>query len=478
MSSQTWFDLGSRRILQIGCGAIGGTMLSLYMRHFTFQPKQIMVIDMREDAIKDASVQYPDIRFFHKKVTRENVKRILEKLLRPGDLLLDLAWYLDTLTLTEWCHDHNVLFVNTAVETWEEDECALDDKACQTLYSRQLVIRDRVKEWSTDKTPTAILTHGANPGWVSHAVKMGIADWVAHLIKQHPEDKSVRKAASAVVAKQYNEAAMHLGIQVIHIAERDTQVSSIPKRTNEFVNTWSPMGFVEEATAPAELGWGTHETLKQGVNHYKQGPRNQVYFDTMGMNTMVRSWVPSGDIAGMVVRHEEAFSISEYLTVTSHGKAVYRPTVHYAYMSCGESIASLYEMQAAGYSKPKEERVLKGDMILEGSDELGCFMMSKHWGCWWIGSLLNKQEADALLEGQSATVLQVASSVLSSLVYAFHHPQLGMVHPDQLDPLEIMQYVTPYLGRFVSFPKDWKPKVVRNKSFEDHPDWVIQKLLI
>jgi homospermidine synthase len=46
---------------------------------------------------------------------------------------------------------------------------------------------------------------------------------------------------------------------VIHIAERDTQVSAIPKEPGEFVNTWSIDGFVGEGAQPAELGWGTHE---------------------------------------------------------------------------------------------------------------------------------------------------------------------------------------------------------------------------
>ena len=35
----------------------------------------------------------------------------------------------------------------------------------------------------------------------------------------------------------------------------------------------------------------------------------------MGMNTMVVSWVPNYCIHGMVVRHGEAFSISDRLTV-------------------------------------------------------------------------------------------------------------------------------------------------------------------
>ena len=49
------------------------------------------------------------------------------------------------------------------------------------------------------------------------------------------------------------------GVKAIHIAERDTQVSTIPKDRTNSVNTWSVDGFVSEGSQPAELGWGSHE---------------------------------------------------------------------------------------------------------------------------------------------------------------------------------------------------------------------------
>ncbi len=48
---------------------------------------------------------------------------------------------------------------------------------------------------------------------------------------------------------------MNLGVRVIHIAERDTQIANIPKQAGEFVNTWSVDGFIGEGSQPAELGW-------------------------------------------------------------------------------------------------------------------------------------------------------------------------------------------------------------------------------
>ena len=53
--------------------------------------------------------------------------------------------------------------------------------------------------------------------------------------------------------------AMETGIKVIHCSERDTQISRSPKKVDEFVGTWCIEGLREEGTAPAEIGWGTHE---------------------------------------------------------------------------------------------------------------------------------------------------------------------------------------------------------------------------
>lgn len=70
-----------------------------------------------------------------------------------------------------------------------------------------------------------------------------------------------------------------------------------------------------------------------------------------GVNTKVRSWVPSlvdgaeGDIIGMVIRHGEAFSMSDYFTVySSNNEPIYRPTVHYAYVPSDETVNSLEEV--------------------------------------------------------------------------------------------------------------------------------------
>jgi homospermidine synthase len=81
-------------------------------------------------------------------------------------------------------------------------------------------------------------------------------------------------------------------------------------------------GLHEEGIAPAEMGWGTHEKWTPAHAEVpNEGPKNQLFLKQCGMNTWVRSFVPGHQILGMVIRHGEALSISEHLSVYSQDKS-------------------------------------------------------------------------------------------------------------------------------------------------------------
>jgi len=256
---------------------------------------------------------------------------------------------------------------------------------------------------------------------------------------------------------------MELGVKVIHVSERDTQISSRPKEVGEFLNTWSPEGFYEEGVAPAEMGWGTHErTLPPNALEHLDGPQNQILLKSKGMNTTVRSWVPmpnphSGDIIGFVIRHGEAYTISDHLTVRDdNGKAIYRPTVHYAYRPSDPAVASLEELRINHYQMHHRMRVMSDD-IISGQDILGCLLMGHDYKSWWIGSLLDIHEARELVPHQNATTLQVAISVASTVQWMVKNPKKGVCVPDDLPHDEILQECWPWLGPCVSKPVNWSP---------------------
>jgi homospermidine synthase len=470
------------RILMLGCGSVGQCALQLVRRHIDMPPERITVMDFEDVRPKIEDSLRAGVRFRQSRLTRTNYMATLGELVGSGDIIIDLSWNVETYDLLAWCGEHDVRYLNTSLEEWDpygdiENKSPYE----RSLYSRQMRIRllkDRLNSQS-NRSPTAIIDHGANPGLVSHFTKRALLEIATTMLEERrPIGAGIDRAAfekliadaEAQVAGSFARLSHATGTKVIHISERDTQVSSQPKAVNEFVNTWSIEGFYEEGTAPAELGWGTHERrLPKNAHTPIGGPGNQIFLAQPGIRTLVYSWVPSGGpIIGMVVRHAESFTISDHLTVwddTLEGqRAVYRPTVHYAYMPCDNALLSLHELAMHNFTLQPTLRIMS-DEITAGMDELGVLLMGHGLTGWWTGSQLDIDETRRLVQGQNATTLQVAAAVLGGLVFMIGNPCKGILVPDELPHREILEVAAPYLGPCPSVQTDWTPLQSRSNLF-------------
>ena len=461
------------RLLVLGCGGVGKCTIPLLVRHLEMPPEKITVLEMedRRESIADSLAK--GVNYVQERITPDRYQEQLARFVGQGDLIVDVTWNLDTVALLDWCHHNGVRYINTSVEVWDPYE-RFDEKPTTelTLYHRQMQLRKLIAGWKKKKGPTAVLDHGANPGLVSHFTKMALLDIGNKLCSEKPTDHRVPAIQDAMSSGMFNRLAMLLGVKVIHISERDTQITNQPKQVGEFVNTWSVEGFYEEGIAPAEMGWGTHEKkLPPDARVHHSGPRNQICLARMGINTWVRSWVPCGEIVGMVIRHGEAFSISDRLTVLGEdGTPIYRPTVHYAYCPCDSAIASLHEVKMMNYEMQSRWRIM-GDDIVSGRDELGCLLMGHDFKSWWIGSLLDIEESRQLVPHQNPTTLQVASSVLGAVFWMIRNPNEGVKLPDDLPHEEVMAVARPYVGPFISQQVDWAPTNYRDVAAAHSPDF-------
>lgn len=455
------------RVLVLGCGAVSRCVQPLILRHFDMDFKRLTVMDF-----EDLSGSIPDTlaagaTFVQEYITPHNYAEVLDKQLGSGDLLIDLAWNIDTGDLVQWCHDHNVLYINTSVELWDPyANAAHTPPTDRTLYVRHLSLRKRARSWR-EPGPTIVVEHGANPGLVSHWAKVALEDVAKAILKRRTTRDREDLLEQYLGEGDYPRLAMMTETKVIHISERDTQISNRPKEVGEFVNTWSVSGFHEEGIAPAEIGWGTHERrLPPGAQKHLYGPGNQICLSQMGVNTFVRSWVPTSDeILGMVVRHGEAFTLSDYLTVWEDDIPIYRPTVHYAYLPTDAAMASLHEMKMSAYKLQDRVRIMNDD-IVSGMDELGVLLMGHDLDSWWVGSQLDIAEARRLVPGQNATTLQVAASLLGALNWMIRNPRKGLLVPDQLPHRDVLAVANPYLGPCPSVHSDWTPIKNRADPFE------------
>ncbi|HZY06703.1 MAG TPA: saccharopine dehydrogenase C-terminal domain-containing protein [Ilumatobacteraceae bacterium] len=460
------------RVLVLGCGSVAQCTLPLLIRDLEIEPARITIVDMVDNRARVADSIARGVTYQQDQVTPENLDDFLLARVGPGDLLLDLAWNIDNPTILQWCRDHGVRYLNTSVELWNPyDELASTHPLDRTLYVRHMDIRRMIAGWGDNNGATAVLEHGANPGLVSHFTKQALTEIVtAMLAGGRAADPAALEQALA--DEDYAMLAMLSGTKVIHISERDTQISDVPKAVDEFVNTWSVDGFYEEGIAPAELGWGTHEKRlpPNGHVHHGYGPCNQICIAKPGMETWVRSWVPAGEIRGMVIRHGEALTISDHLTVWgADGNARYRPTVHYAYCPADAAINSVLELRMRNWEMQTRQRILN-DEITSGRDELGVLLMGHPFRSWWTGSLLSIDEARAVVPNQSATTLQVAGSIIGCVTWMIEHPNEGVCVPDDLPWRDVLKVANRYLGTMHSGAADWDPLTTRNDLFAGFAD--------
>lgn len=447
------------RLHLIGLGSIGQAMLPLLLRHLDITPAQISVLAASERAA--AVAREYGLDFHARRLTRDNYRQVLEPQLQAGDFLLNLSVDVASLALIELCHERGALYLDASIEPWAG---AYIDPALTPSQRSNYALREAALAWGRAHPggPTALLTQGANPGLASAFVKQALLDLA--------RDSGLAHAAPSLPA-DWARLAQQLGVKVIHVAERDTQLGPVRKAKDEFVNTWSVDGFMGEGRQPAELGWGTHERhWPADAAPHDYGCGAAIYLQRPGAATQVRSWTPlEGPYHGFLITHAESISIADYLTLREGETVRYRPTVHYAYHPCDDAVLSLHEAAGHHWQLQPRQRILR-DEISTGIDELGVLLMGQSGGVYWYGSRLSIEEARRLAPLNSATTLQVAAGVLAGLVWALRHPQRGVVEPEALDHDMVLAIAVPYLGELVGVRGDWTPLKDRSRLFAEATD--------
>ena len=447
------------RIVFVGFGSIGQGVLPLILRHIGTSAERITIVTA-EDAGRPEAEHF-GVKFVKVTLTRENYRQTLEPLLGKGDFLLNLSVDVSSVALVELARERGALYLDTCIEPWAggyvDPDASVESRSNYTMRLEALKLRHAGRD-----APTAVLTHGANPGLVSHLVKRALLNIAA--------DTGV-DAGSPATREDWARLAQTLGIRVIHIAERDTQVANVPKQANEFVNTWSVDGFVSEGAQPAELGWGTHERYfpADGGRH-SAGSGCAIYLNRPGASTRVRTWTPeAGHFHGFLITHSEAISLADYYTVKVGEQVVYRPTTHYAYHPCDDAVLSVHEFAGRNWHLQDRKRIMLAE-ITGGIDELGVLLAGHKKNAYWYGSQLSVGEARRLAPFNSATSLQVTAAALSGMIWAMEHPTRGIVEPDEMDFQRPLDICMPYLGSVVGRYTDWTPLHQRAELFEEDLD--------
>ncbi|WP_454780714.1 saccharopine dehydrogenase C-terminal domain-containing protein [Legionella sp. WA2022007384] len=448
--------LFENKIIILGFGCIGQALLPLLTSKLGIPSSNISIITNENSSILIAKEFSVNI-FIHN-INQNNYKTLIGSLLTFEDLVIDVSIGISTASLIKLCNEHHALYINASIEEWGESIFEKNDPETWTNYwlrEKILGLRETIKK-------TSVLTHGANPGLVSHFVKQALLN--------------IAKDNSLQISPPQNRfewasLAKTLNIKSVHIAEHDTQVATSFKKWDEFVNTWSIKGFIEEIKQPIEIGWGTHERhVPQGAKFHSQGAKSSIYIECPSASMKVRSWTPSfGAYHGYLITHPENTSIANYLTLEKDNRVLYRPTVLYSYCPCPDALLSLHELQGNEWIPQKNSRLIV-DEIAEGIDELGVLLMGNSKGVYWYGSTLSIEESRKLVAHNNATSLQVVAGLISGIIWAIQHPNEGLVEPDELPYDEILKNAVPYLGKVQGHYSKWSPLNNRKELYHEDLD--------
>lgn len=447
-----------RKLIIIGFGSISKAVLPLFLRE---QKRNFNSITVVSENVDGSEAFAPEVEFINIALTAGNYEQILSEIVGVCDFILNLSINVSSEALIAYAQRVGALYLDTCIEPWEgfytNSTLSTSDRSNYALRESLLSKKD-----SEESKSTCVIAHGANPGLVSHFVKKALVGIGAVVYGVTPEPKN---------RKEWGELSKDLGVKVIHIAERDTQRSTLAKADNCFINTWSVAGFLSEAGQPAELGWGTHENdLPLGARSHENGCKAAIYLEKPGAGVPVKTWTPiGGPCQGLLITHNEAVSIADYFTVSGPDGVAYRPTVHYAYNPCEEALLSLHSLIGGGWNMPDKSIIIK-DEIVEGVDALGVLIMGHELNAYWYGSLLSIDEARRTLPFNNATSLQVVAGVYAGVVWALENPQEGVVEAEDMDYKRVLGVAEAYLGEVVGIQTDWQPIDSQHQLFRSPID--------
>lgn len=478
------------KLILFGCGGVGCALLEMLWTPWAkkkFPVKNICIFDPRDlssepkvfQLIKKGVVKHIQIE-----ITKGNLLPLLEDNVRPKDIIVDVSYNIYFKPLIQWCINHNVRYINTSMERWPiKNENILGKNLYKrTLYHLHEIVKKMNKE---DKQyPTVVVEHGMNPGLITHFTKQGIKNVAKEVIDKAKQNRTKNKKIISLIKayKKDNFPLMGflLGLETVHCSERDTQISNVERRSQEFMNTWGAYSFYGEGVDPVQLGYGTHERRLHNSSHPPKGlEQNQIFLPIRGVDLILQSYVPieKGTIHGMAISHGENDTIGRSLSLYKNKKLIYRPSNYYVYSPCEEAWNSIKEVQQNKYKMLETQHPLRGWEISSGVDAVGALLIFKHdpieyllynkegsTTSYWAGTILSIDEVrDLGIQYAGPTVIQVAISLIAVLVWIKQNPNNGICFPEDLPYDWVLDFCHQWLGTVFM---DWVPYSPKSTQLE------------
>ncbi|MCK7510154.1 MAG: hypothetical protein MZV70_43030 [Desulfobacterales bacterium] len=323
------------------------------------------------------------MRFVKHPLTRENFKNVLDPMRRPRRLPAEpvgrrVEHRADPALLGEGRALPRHLHRAVAGRLHRPDASPPAQRTNYALREAALALRE-----TKTRAPTAVLTHGANPGLVSHFVKQALLNIAADTGVEHGDPNTPRGVGGARAQARRqghpHRRARHAGAAP---APRSRASSSTPGR-------WTASS-ARAASPPSSAGARTRRTGRATARSTTSAAAAPIYLMQPGAGTRVRTWTPlAGHFHGFLITHGESISISDYLTV-QEGRAGRLPPDRALRLppERRRGAVACTSWRAATGCMQERKRIMM-DEIVKGVDELGVLLAGHKKNAYWYGSQLS-----------------------------------------------------------------------------------------
>jgi homospermidine synthase len=452
-----------RNFIFIGFGLVGFGLMEVFNREKIYTKDKFIVVEPRdiEENGRLAVFKGRGVEWFRHALTKENYKTLLDPFCNKEAIIINVSVNVDSIMILEYCKKRGCFYIDTSTENYQ-DRNTFSDKYDEfkqdTLYYRLRLANKLIGKGKHDRT--RIMNQGFNPGIINDYSKLGLKDYAR---KHRPE-----LVKEGVWKGDYAKLGHDLGLLEVLVVEFDSQkvTEEIKKAYHKdcFYNTWSPIGYQDEAGDYIMLSLNNEDLLqyeKDGIKLIKptDGPQDTHirFIHERGMNgfrkcTTLDHNGKEFEYEGRLIPHMEIASLSDFYHY--RGKdGEDAPTIMYVYSSSAISQKCLEEFKKNDYKElPHDYGLWAKDILPGGYDSIGARLRFKNGDIWWCGSVVDTHDAKKLGLKSGATVCQIAGAMYPAIEWMLKNPNEGLLNPEELPHKKIFGLAKPYMGSQYSKP--------------------------
>jgi len=438
-----------KKLFFVGCGGVGFCLLEVIRLEKLFKTSKFVIIEPRD--IPDLDYVMHDTDYVHVQefVSVKNYRSLLKELDHES-FLVNVSVNVDSIMLLKLCVEKNAHYIDTSIEQYhnyirvkpEEIERYSQFKKNNLFHQNHLAFKVAGKS-----KKTRFVSSGENPGFVSQYAKRALIEYG-------------KTKGRRLENGNYAKLGYELGLKEIQVVEYDNQKLKVKATPEKFVNTWSGIGFQDEASDLVMLSLN-NDHKSDMEKEFKLIKPTEVkdthvrFISERGMNMMRESVCLNGrgepfNYKGMLIPHAEIITLSDFFKYKPPGsKKSDAPTVMYVYHPCDEAMKSLENFRDNGYKVLADYQVVRRKDVISGCDSIGALLVFEN-GEKFIGSTIcSIEDCDkfGLLSGP--TCLQVAAYMMGCIRFAMKHKNCGLNNSETIPHKELFKYSEKYMGKSI-----------------------------